>query len=387
MSEHLFERVAIIGLGQMGASLAMSIKAGSRIGHIVGFDLHSDHSSTALSMRAIDTLAASAEEAVENADLIALCTPVGAYSPITKAIAPYIKEGAVFTDIGSIKSQAIKDITTHLPQHVRYVPSHPIAGSERVGPYTARGDYFVDHLFLITPHEDRHPEAVEAIGQLWQSTGARIDTMPANIHDHIYAYMSHMPQLMAFAAMPTLDIHAMRLDGGDAQFQRFIRIGRSDPEMWRDVLIENSANSLSAADSVYAILHHIRNELAKGIKDQEPKKPAGLTMKRLLKSAWPRILASALITAVNLAEQRSDRKLARYAAGGFTDFTSPATEAPEGDMELVSEYGHMMVDLLDTYLDMHVRIVDYLRDGDGTHLLAQLAVCQACGKRVIGVTA
>jgi len=382
----LFDRVALIGLGQMGASLGLAIKAGARTGTLAGYDLHPDHSATALSIEAIDTLAASAEEAVAGADLIILCTPVGTYRAIMHTIKAHLKAGAVVTDIGSIKAQAARDILAELPEGVHYVPSHPVAGSEKTGPYTARADYFVNHLFLITPVDERFNPAVEPVAQLWQSTGAHVDVLTLDAHDKIYAYMSHLPQLMCYAAMPVLDAQGIRHDGEDPFFARFIRIGRSDPEMWRDVFVENSENVLGAAGAVANVLAHIRDELRGGAPAEEPSPHAAPDIplqNLLLKAAWPRILASALIMTVQAVEEQSGSKLARFAAGGFTDFTCPVQDDAEAHVELLSNHAAVAASLIDDYLMQMQRIIDYLSACDKSHLIAQLAVCQACGKRLI----
>ncbi len=383
MSQPLFAHVAIIGLGQMGASLGLALKAGDRVAHISGYDLHSDHSATALSFEAIDHLAATAADAVQGADLIILCTPVGTYGAIMEAIAPHLKAGAVLTDIGSIKSQAIREITPHLPAGVVFVPSHPVAGSEKVGPYHAHAQFFARHLFLICPTDELDDALVERIGQLWQSTGARVDVMPAALHDQLYAYMSHLPQLMAFAAMPVLDEAGMRHDTDDEHFRRFIRIGRSDPEMWRDVFLQNSSNILQSAESVKAIILHIRDELASGATKADAQAPDIAIRNQLAKAVWPRLLASSLIVSVTLMEQQLGMPMARYAAGGFTDFTCPMTESPEPDMELVSQHAPYILSLLDAYLAQHQLIVSAMGAHAQDELLSTLAIMQASGKKLI----
>ena len=384
MSALLYDRIAIIGLGQMGASIALALKAGGRIGPITGYDTNPRHSATALSIEAIDTLAATLEETVREADLVILCTPVGAYSNIIKQIAPHLKEGCVLTDIGSIKKQAIRDVLPHLPKHVNFVPSHPVAGSEKVGPYEAHGEFFKRHLFLITPLPDQDEQLIGRIGELWHSTGALVDAVSADQHDRIYAYMSHIPQLMAFAAMPVLDHYGMRILPQDNLFKRFTRIGKSDPEMWRDVFIENAENVLGAAESVKHILSHMRDELISGTKakEQEASAPDAETLTRLAKACWPRILASSLIMSVKLYEEQTEQSLVHYAAGGFGDFSAPATQEPEDDLQFISDHATHIIAMIDQYLQQQQKIVQYLASADRDHLLAQLAVCQACGKRL-----
>ena len=153
--------------------------------------------------------------------------------------------------------------------------------------------------------------------------------------------------------------------------------------MWRDVFMENTANILGAADAVAHILTHIRDELEGGVKADE-EQPDVATAAILAKAAWPRILASGMIIAVNVAEQQMNHKLSKYAAGGFTDFSAPAiAEEPQAHVELISNYAGAIVALLDEYLAIHRRIMEYMHTKNSEHLLAQLAVCQACGKRLM----
>ncbi len=381
MSEPVFSHALIVGLGQMGASLGLALRRGGLVHTISGYDLHPDHSATALSIEAIDHLAPTLEQAAPQADLIILCTPVGAYAGIVQVLQPLVRAGAIVTDIGSIKAQAIRDITPYLPAETILVPSHPIAGSEQVGPQHARADFFDRHLFLITPVDERHEDAITRIGELWRSTGAAVEVMSAELHDQIYAYMSHLPQLLAFAAAPVLDTVGMRVSGDDTLFKRFVRIGRSDPEMWHDIMLENADNIVAAAAQLRHVLAHMQDELRSGTAGAEL--PAAEQMPRLVKQAWPKLLASALVNSVQLAERQFERKLARYAAGGFIDVSCPATESPEPDLELVSQYASFIADLLAAYLSEHDRIIGALEAGDAPALLSHLATAQASAKRLI----
>lgn len=382
MSERLFEKVAIIGLGQMGASLGLALQQSGAVDIVSGYDLHPDHSSTALSIEAIDTLATSAEHAVENADLVILCTPVGTYGAIAQAIASHLKSDATLTDIGSIKAQAIRDISPHLPAHVHYVPSHPIAGSEQTGPYNAHADFFQNHLFLITPIDGTDESIVEPVAKLWHGIGAAVDLLPPDLHDQIYAYMSHLPQLMAFAAMPVLDAHHLHVRADDTLFSRFIRIGRSDPEMWRDVFLENADNVCYAAANVHSMLTHMRDELMLGGGEKkEASEDADMSL--IGKTIWANMLASSMVVSVQLFEKQLDMPLIRYAAGGFTDVSAPATESPEDFFEAVSEHAGVCIELLNQYLEQHEHITQAIESRDADQLIGLLAVCQASGKRLI----
>jgi cyclohexadieny/prephenate dehydrogenase len=384
MAETLFQCAAIIGLGQMGASLGLAMRAGGMVAQIVGIDNNAVNAEKALKMGAVDRIGASLTATVKDADLIILCTPVGSYESIMQQIAPTLQQNATLTDIGSIKAQAIRDIMPHLPPYVRLVPSHPIAGSEKTGPDYARADFFARKLFLITPLEGTPPEWVEPIAKLWHSTGAAVDLCPPELHDHIYAYMSHLPQLIAYGAMLVLasqpvsvrDEHTLQ----EQLFARFIRIGRSDPRMWRDVFLENAHFTLAAAGNVQAILEHMRDELLLGGNRSED--PLSVPVERICKSLWPRMLGSAMIAAVNIAEEQMQMKLARYAAGGFTDVSCPVMESTDDDFAAISEHPSYAIKLLSDYIAAHKKLTDAIASQDAALLLELLTQAQAAGFHV-----
>lgn len=373
-----FSRIAIIGLGQMGASLGLALKAGGITAHISGYDPNPHHELTALSQHAIDSVAPTDAEAVRHAELVIICAPVGAYAAIAQNIAPHLAQGALITDVGSIKAQAVHDVAPHLPAHACFVPSHPVAGSEKTGPEHARSNFFERKLFLITPQDDTLPEAIDIIAALWNATGATVEILPPELHDQIYALMSHLPQLMAFAAMPLLRAQGATLLPDDALYARFIRIGRSDPIMWRDVFLNNAAHMLATAAQVQHILQHMRDELVLGSAGNT-ETPDATERRYLLKAAWPRLLASSLVVSAQLYEQQLGTRIARFAAGGFTDFTSPAMQPPEDDMPLVSKGAALMIEWLNDYLARHTAIMTAIESRDADGLLALLSDCQRDG--------
>lgn len=382
----LFHHVAILGLGQMGASLGLALRRGGLVGHLAGYDAHAEHAQTALRIGAVDALCESAAAACAGADLVVLCTPVGSYSDIMQSIAPALAEDCTLTDIGSIKAQAIRDIMPHLPAHVRFVPSHPIAGSEKIGPYHAHGEFFARKLFLITPIDGTPPEWLEPMAKLWHSTGAAIDLLPPDLHDQIYAYMSHLPQLIAFAAMPVLASQPLVLREDDALFRRFIRIGRSDPHMWRDVFLENDGFMLTAAGNLRAVIEHMRDELLLGgasAAKADKADPLAIPVELICKTLWPRMLASAMITVVQIAEDQLKLRLPRYAAGGFTDVSCPVVESSDDDFTAISQHPTYAIALLSSYLEQQKHITDAIEAHDSAALMSVLEECQSAGKRLI----
>lgn len=382
MSDPLFAHAAIIGLGQMGASLGLALSETGRIGTLSGYDPNPDHAHKAHELGAVTWLASDAADCVSDADLVIFCMPVGLYAATTRKLAKHFKEGAILTDIGSIKTQAIRDIASHLPAHVTFIPSHPIAGSERVGPYHASADFFAHHLFLITPIEGTPPDQVEPIAALWAAIGSRVDLLTPELHDQIYAYMSHLPQLIAFAAMPVLRHRPVVIREEDVLFSRFIRIGRSDPVMWRDVFLENAEFIQTAAANLSTILSHMRDELLLGSARETPTE-LDIPIERLCKTIWPRMLASALVVSVQLVESQLQMKLLRYAAGGFTDVACPAAEGEDTDFEAVSNHPGFMIAMLNDYLEYQQAILSAIEQRDEETLLSLLMDSQNCGKALI----
>jgi cyclohexadieny/prephenate dehydrogenase len=366
----------------MGASLALALKKTGLADRITGYDLHPDHATTALSLGAIDDFSTSAEAAVSGAQLVVLCMPVGSYSAMMETIAPHLEDGAIITDIGSTKRKTIRHVEPYLPPHATFIPAHPIAGTEKVGPTHANADIFKSHLFLITPSEGTPVELIELVSGLWEAIGARPEILSPEVHDHIYAYMSHLPQMMAFATAPMLATAGCRADMADELFRRFIRIGRSDPEMWRDVYLENAKHLVPAGEYIAAMLRHMLKELRDGLAEQEdaatPEKDD-----TLLYRVWPKILASVLVTTVQQAEHQLERKLLRYTAGGFIDFSCPVLENPEDDLATISAHAAQVCDALEAYLAQQDAIIAAIADDRADDLMNLLAHCQGAAKQMV----
>ena len=244
MSERLFERVALIGVGLIGSSLARVLRRDSPATAIVAC------ARTAETLDAVRRLALADEAtndpaaAVEGADLVVLATPLSAYAEIGRKITPALRDGAIVTDVGSVKGVAIRDLLPLLPDRVHFVPGHPVAGTEHSGPEAGFAELFQDRWCILTPPPETAPEAVAKVTRLWEMAGMRVATMAADHHDKVLAVTSHLPHLIAYTIVDT----AMQL-GQDLQsevvaysaggFRDFTRIAASDPVMWRDIFLEN----------------------------------------------------------------------------------------------------------------------------------------------------
>ena len=240
----LFERVALIGMGLIGSSLARVIKRDSLARHIVASARTKRTMETALRLGIADSVAADAADAVRDADLVVICTPVGTYSEIARRIAPKLAPGAIVSDVGSVKTSVIAAVAPHLPEGVHFVPGHPIAGTENSGPESGFDTLFEGHWFLITPPPGTNPAAIERVAELWRRAGSKIEVMDPVHHDHVLAITSHVPHLIAYTIVGTatdLEDHLKSevIKFSAAGFRDFTRIAASDPVMWRDVFLNN----------------------------------------------------------------------------------------------------------------------------------------------------
>ena len=240
----LFERVAIIGMGLIGSSLARVIKRDRLARHIVCSARTEQTMKTALQLGIADSVASDAADAVRDADLVVICTPVSTYSKIARRIAPNLAPGAIVSDVGSVKSSVIAAVVPHLPDNVHFVPGHPIAGTENSGPEAGFDTLFEGHWFLITPPPGTHPPAIERVAELWRRAGSKIEIMDPVHHDHVLAITSHVPHLIAYTIVGTAtdledQLKSEVIKFSAAGFRDFTRIAASDPVMWRDVFLNN----------------------------------------------------------------------------------------------------------------------------------------------------
>ncbi len=240
----LFERVALIGIGLIGSSLARVIKRDRLAGHIVASARTQATLDKAIELGIADSVTTDPAEAADGADLVVICAPVGAYAAIAEAIGPRLKPGAIVSDVGSVKQAAIEAIAPHLPPGVHLVPGHPIAGTENSGPEAGFETLFEGRWMLLTPPAGTDAAAIERVAELWRSTGSMIDILDAAHHDHVLAITSHIPHLIAYTIVGTatdLEDHLKSevIKYSASGFRDFTRIAASDPVMWRDVFLNN----------------------------------------------------------------------------------------------------------------------------------------------------
>jgi prephenate dehydrogenase len=236
-------KLALIGCGLLGGSLAAAWRASALVSGVRGFDRDPARVEQALRLGIIDTGAASVAEAVADVDCVALAVPVGAIADLFATLAVHARAEAIITDVGSTKVELMRGAQARLGQtYPRYVPTHPIAGGALPGIEHASAELFAGRWVITTPDAQTNPAALERVEQLWRACGATIGRMSAQEHDRVFAAVSHLPHVLAFALVHQIAGQAdgaRKLQFAGAGFRDFTRIAASDPTMWRDIALAN----------------------------------------------------------------------------------------------------------------------------------------------------
>ena len=240
----LFDNVALIGLGLIGSSLAHAIRKNGLARTMTGYAKSHATRSKAGELGLVDRVCETAAEAVEGADLVILCTPVGSYASLAAEIRSVLEPGAIITDVGSVKAAVVRDVGPHVPEGVHFIPGHPIAGTEQSGPESGFAELFINRWCILTPLPDADPDAVARLEAFWRACGSNVETMNPEHHDLVLAITSHLPHLIAYNIVATAadleevtNSEVIKFSAGG--FRDFTRIAASDPTMWRDVFLNN----------------------------------------------------------------------------------------------------------------------------------------------------
>ena len=240
----MFDRVALIGIGLIGSSLARALRRDSPDTEIVACARRAETLDAVRRLALADAVTDDPAAAVAGADLVVIATPLSAYAEIGQKIAPVLQEGAILTDVGSVKQAVIRDLQPHVPNGVYFVPGHPVAGTEHSGPESGFAELFRDRWCILTPLPETAPEAVAAVGRMWESFGMHVVTMSADHHDKVLAMTSHLPHLIAYTIVGTAtnleeSLKSEVIEFSASGFRDFTRIAASDPVMWRDIFLNN----------------------------------------------------------------------------------------------------------------------------------------------------
>ena len=244
MTEPLFDRLAIIGTGLIGSSIARAARAQGAVCTIVATSHSPQTRKRIAELDIADKVTQTNAEAAEGADLVILCVPVGACGDVAKEIGPHLKAGATISDVGSVKSSVVRDMGPHVPKTVNFVPAHPVAGTEHSGPDAGFAELFENRWCILTPPEGTDAKAVDKLATFWRLFGANVEIMTPEHHDLVLAITSHLPHLIAYTIVGTADelqtvtrSEVLKFSAGG--FRDFTRIAASDPVMWRDIFLAN----------------------------------------------------------------------------------------------------------------------------------------------------
>lgn len=261
-----FNRVAIIGVGLIGGSLAGIIRSRKLADEVVGVGRSVPNLEAAVRLGLIDRFSQDPRKGVAGADLVVLCCPVGMFESTARDIKPYLEDGAVVTDVGSVKGELVRKLDEIFHLKARFVGAHPIAGSERSGSEAANLDLFDGAKLIVTPTAKTDRKALQSVVELWEKTGATIMHMDPDEHDRVFALVSHLPHVAAFAlvnAVSGMDDGVKAITFAAGGFRDTTRIAGSPPDIWRDISLLNGPNILAAIDGYQEALWRLRDLIEK----------------------------------------------------------------------------------------------------------------------------
>ncbi|MEO0829346.1 MAG: prephenate/arogenate dehydrogenase family protein [Pseudomonadota bacterium] len=263
----IYERVALIGLGLISSSIVHASRRAGAAGEIVGTARSEETRQIAREDKLCDRITETAVEAVQGADLVILCVPVGVMGRVAAEIAPHLKPGATVSDVGSVKRDVVEAVTPHIPENVHFIPGHPLAGTEHSGPRSGFAELYDNRYCLLLPADDTDPDALDRLRRYWEALGAIVEMMDADRHDLVLAVTSHAPHLIAYTMVGVADDLRRVTDSevikySAAGFRDFTRIAASDPVMWRDVFLTNKDATLEIlgrfTEELFALQRAIR---------------------------------------------------------------------------------------------------------------------------------
>jgi len=261
----IIDRLAVIGVGLIGGSFACALREAGAVGTIIGIDSDPENLKKALELGIIDRIACCTAEGVESADVVFISIPVCSIPALVREIVPFLKPGCIVTDGGSVKAVIVRECEEVMPPRNFFVGGHPIAGTEHSGAAAAFPSLYRGKRCILTPTAGSDINATQIIIRLWQATGADVCTMEPEHHDRIFAEISHLPHIVAYAlvhAVGTADVEGENvLSYSAGGFRDFTRIASSDPVMWRDIALMNRGALLKSIDGFSASLAELRKRI------------------------------------------------------------------------------------------------------------------------------
>jgi prephenate dehydrogenase len=261
ISQKKFDTALIIGVGLIGGSLGLALKANGQVKKVLGVGRSKSNLDEAIKLGAIDEVV-ELDVGVARADLIVVCVPVAQTQAILAQVLPHLKPDAVVTDVGSTKMDVILAAKDALAEKVsQFIPAHPIAGGAQHGASAAKADLFDGRQVVLCPLQENSPINVQAIEHMWQSVGANLFSMSAVQHDAVFASVSHLPHVLSYALMlqvANAEDSGTKFRHAGAGFRDFTRIAASSPEMWRDICLANRGAILKELDNYLLVVKHLQ---------------------------------------------------------------------------------------------------------------------------------
>jgi cyclohexadieny/prephenate dehydrogenase len=260
-SQPIFNRLALIGMGLIGSSIARAARAQKAARSIVASARSAATRRRIAELGLADQVVETNSGAVEGADLVIVAIPVGACGTVAAEIGPHLARDAILSDVGSVKGAVLRDMAPHIPPGVHFIPAHPVAGTESSGPDAGFAELFVNRWCILTPPPGADSNAVERLASFWRLLGANVESMSAEHHDLVLGITSHLPHLIAYTIVGTAEefsqvTRSEVLQFSAGGFRDFTRIAASDPTMWRDVFLANK-------DAVLEMLSRFNEDLSK----------------------------------------------------------------------------------------------------------------------------
>ena len=265
-SDFVLETVAVIGLGLIGGSFALDLQRLGLAKRLIGYDNNPKHCEEAQRLGIVSYASSDLDDVLSEAEFVLLAIPVGSVSKTAAELRKWLKRDAILTDVGSVKESIVKLMHQEEYQHLRFVGGHPIAGSEQFGPSSARTHLFDGKALILTPDEDTDSEALALVRQIWERLGGKVLEINPSEHDYIFAWVSHLPHLLAYASIKAISEakHPEILSHSGAGLKDFSRIASSSPEMWADIFLENKTCLLSCLQGFRNTVEQVQDAIVEG---------------------------------------------------------------------------------------------------------------------------
>lgn len=266
--ESFIPKLAVVGVGLIGGSLSLALKATGSVGHVIGIGRGRPNLDRAMELRVVDSVTQDLAAGVADADVVFLSTPVMALGPVARQMMPHLKPGAIITDGGSVKQAVIDEVEPYLRNDVQFVPGHPIAGTEHNGAEAAFASLYQGRRCILTPTARTAPRALALVQAMWQAAGCEVVVMDVEKHDRVLAAISHLPHMVAYALVNAVGAYDRYQENiveySAGGFRDFTRIASSDPTMWRDIALTNREALIEMMGQFEAFFRELKGDVARG---------------------------------------------------------------------------------------------------------------------------